>query len=268
VIVHPNIADARPLLVVGSPRCGTRFVANALNSHPKIHLNAEIPLQAMTASEEWLRRLSNAYEGFAAHPRRGQWSKGWESSRHQMIYAIWGTLIKSVFKPPEHPVDWYGYKTPHHERFWPLWRDLFPDDRQPRYVFCIRNFLDHSRSQQAKTPAVTIERLASEYRQSVNTYADMKAQLGESVSLFVLDDLAPGGIDYVRSTLFDRLGIPVDDDILAGIDPGRPINDGASMGQSKRQYTEEERAFLELNGDLLTALDQIREARPIGALNY
>jgi hypothetical protein len=268
VITHPYIADANPLLVVGSPRCGTRFVANALQTHPDIHLNAEIPLQAMAATEVWLRRLSHTYQGYAVHARRAGWERGWEGSRHEMVYAIWATLTKGVFRAPDHPVAWYGYKTPHHERFWPLWRDLFPADRQPRYVFCTRNFLDHSRSQQAKTPAVTIDKIAAEYRQSVNTYAEMKAALGDHVSLFVLDDLASGGRDYVREVLFDRLSIPVDAETLSRIDPGRPVNDGASMGQSKRPPTDAERSFLERNQDLLTALDAVRLATPIPAENH
>lgn len=267
MIIHPNIADAAPLLVVGTPRSGTRFVANALNAHPDIHLNGEIPLRAMEETEAWLRRLSDAYEDFAANPRRVGWETGWQTNRHQLVYALWGTLFKGAFKLPDRPVAWYGYKTPHHERFWPLWRDLFPDDRQPRYVFCIRNFLDQSSSQLAKTPKMTIDRIAANYRQSINTYAEMLAELGDHVSLFVLDDLADGGVDYICQAVFDSFGIPVNRDTLVQIDPGRRVNDGASRGREKRPFTDEERAFLGRNRDLLDALDAVRLGKPIAPDN-
>ena len=43
MLLNPALNNARPLMIVGLPRCGTRFIANAFNEHPAVHLNGEIP---------------------------------------------------------------------------------------------------------------------------------------------------------------------------------------------------------------------------------
>lgn len=267
MFLHPYIANAGPLIVCGSPRSGTRFVANALHAHPEIHLNGEIPLAAMEDTERWLRGLETRYWRWAEHPRRRGWEWGWQANRHLLIYSIWASLFKGEFKLPDGPVRWYGYKTPHHERFWPLWRDLFPAGMQPKYVYCTRNFIDHYRSQQAKTPKMDIGKIANNYRQSINTYAEMKGELGDSVSLFILDELKDGGVEYVKMVLFDSLGIAAEDEVLSSINPLRPANSSPALGIEKEPLSDEARRFIDRNADLLYAVDAARKGTGIAASN-
>jgi hypothetical protein len=265
MFLHTALQRARPLMVVGRPRCGTRFVANALNRHPAILLLGEIPSPAM---DNAIRFLSDTGDLFGSEPR---WS-GWERSRRDLLYAIWASMLKGTPRRRRGIVTWFGHKTPQHDQYWEFYRDFF-GDIAPKYVFCMRNFVDHylslvsmedHRSSDGIEGRRRIRRTAEEYRGSVARHAAMKAALGGNVSLFVLDDLRQGGIAYVRETLFERLEIEVDARTLARIDVLRRDNSTEGAGASRRtELNDDERAFLEQNQDLLNALDALRAARPL-----
>jgi hypothetical protein len=181
-------------------------------------------------------------------------------------------MLKGMPRPSSGTVAWFGHKTPKHDEYWEFYRDFFPDV-SPKYVFCMRNFVDHylslnslkeHRSTDRVDRARNIHLVAREYRAAVSRYADMKASLGDDVSLFILDDLGEGGIDYVRETLFERLGIEVDQATLSRIDVSRRANSTEGAGASRRtDLSGDERAFLDKNQDLLEALDALRAARPL-----
>ena len=91
----------------------------------------------------------------------------------------------------------------------------------------------------------------------------MKEALGDDVSLFILEDLREGGVDYLREVLFDRLGIPVSADVLTRIDPNMPANSSAQKGVEKRSLNDAERAFISKHPDLVEALDAVRSVQRI-----
>ena len=91
----------------------------------------------------------------------------------------------------------------------------------------------------------------------------MKGALGDDVSLFILEDLREGGVDYLREVLFDRLGIPVSADVLARIDPSTPANSSAQKGVEKRSLNDAERAFIAKHPDLVEALEAVRSGQRI-----
>jgi Sulfotransferase family len=266
MFLHPHLRDARPLMVVGRPRCGTRFVASALGRHRAILLLGEIPALAM---DNAIRFLSGTADVFASEPR---WT-GWENSRRNLLYAIWASILKGVPRESRRTIRWFGHKTPGHDEYWEFYRDFFGDSA-PRYVFCMRNFVDHYlsfNSLKEHRSAVPVDRtrnihvIARDYRASVARYADMKAALKDDVSLFILDDLREGGIDYVRETVFERLGIEVDNRTLSRIDVSRRPNSTEGAGAARRtELSADEHRFLEKNQDLLEALDAVRRARPLG----
>lgn len=257
MFLHPDLQDARPLMVVGAPRCGTRFVANALNRHPAIVVQGEIPKPAMERAVQFLTRTG---EYFASVP---QWSASWEHSQRDLLYCIWSAMIKSKQLRRRAKIAWFGHKTPRHDQYWEFYRD-FLDLTRPKYVFCIRNFVDHYLSVKAMKESHTMDRIAEEYRLSVNRYAAMKAALGDDISLFILDDLREGGIDYVRVMLFEGLGIEVDDSTLARIDVTRQANSSKGHGRSRRkELSGDEMAFMEENQELMAGLEAARAARPL-----
>jgi hypothetical protein len=257
MFIHPNLREARPLMVVGGPRCGTRFVANALNRNPTVSVQAEIPPEAMDSA---VRFLSETTDYFASVP---QWAASWEQSRRALLYALWASMVKGAPPALRTPITWFGHKTPRHDRYWEFYRDFF-GEVGPKYVFCMRNFIDHYLSMNSMNEGYTLDLVARKYRVSVARYADMKAALGDDVSLFLLDDLSTGGVDYLRETLFERLGIEFDDRTLCRIDASRRANSTEGAGRLRRkELTAAERVFLDRNEDLLEALQALRAARPL-----
>jgi hypothetical protein len=244
-------------MVVGGPRCGTRFVASALNCSPTVVVQGEIPSEAM---ENAVRFLSDTSDYFASVP---QWAASWQQSRRALLYALWVSMIKGTPRAVRTTINWFGHKTPRHDRYWEFYRDFCGDSR-PKYIFCMRNFVDHYLSMNSMNERYGIDLVARKYRTSVARYGEMKAALGDDVSLFILDDLSAGGIDYLRETLFERLGIEVDDQTLSRIDPSRRANSTERAGRLRRKdLTAAERSFLDRNEDLLEALQALRAARPL-----
>jgi hypothetical protein len=258
MFIHPNLREARPLMVVGRPRCGTRFVANALNRSPTVFLQGEIPARAM---ENAVRFLSETSDYFATVPK---WAASWDQNRRALLYALWTSMNKGRPRAAGTTITWFGHKTPEHDEYWEFYRNFF-GDLTPKYVFCMRNFVEHYLSLNSMNGRYKIEVVASGYRASVARYAEMKAALGGNVSLFLLDDLARGGIEYLRETVFERLGIEVDNQTLSRIDPSRPANSTEGAGRLRRkELTADERVYLNKNDDLLAALQALRAGRPLG----
>ena len=274
MFLRPELAGAQPLMVVGLPRCGTTFVTEAYNQHPEIALEFEIPHLVMDPAVDFLKAAAEHFRNRVRvmqnrnelRLERGQSvfeeTSSWEVHRFDLLYAMWGSLgTRATETPPQGTIRWYGHKTPHHDRYWEFYRDFF-GDRRPRYVFCMRSFVDNHLSRHA-IRARPIRVSASDYVEAVNRYADMKEALGDDVSLFILDDLPAGGIDYLRTTLFDNLGIEVDAATLASIDPGRRVWSSEERGTSARDLRDGEQEFLAEHPELLTALDTLRAGKRI-----
>ena len=267
MLLNPALNSAKPLMVVGLPRCGTRFIANAFNQHPAVHLNGEIPHVTMKAAIEFVTATDEFFTGRDRVLTNRDTAyvpvdSAWTAHRRELLYAMWASLPKGVPPAlPNHAVDWYGHKTPSHDQFWEFYRDFFAGSG-PKYVFCMRGFADNYISRDA-IGAKPIAQVAKQYRAAVNRYADMKEALGDDVSLFILEDLREGGVDYLREVLFDRLGIPVSADVLTRIDPNRPANSSAQKGVEKRSLNDAERAFIAKHPDLVEALDAVRSAQRI-----
>lgn len=257
MFIDPHLREARPLMVVGGPRCGTRFVAGALNRSPTVFVQGEIPPEAMDSAVRFLAETANYFDSAP------KWAASWQQSRLPLLYALWLSMVKGKPRLPRATIAWFGHKTPRHDQYWQFYRD-FLGEVSPKYVFCMRNFVDHYLSINSMNERQTIHLVASKYRASVARYAEMKATLGDHVSLFILDDLTEGGVDYLRETLFERLGIEVDERTLCRIDASRRANSTEGAGRERRkQLDAAERAFLDKNEDLLEALPALRAARPL-----
>jgi hypothetical protein len=106
MFIHPNLREARPLMVVGGPRCGTRFVASALNRRRTVLLQGEIPWQAM---DNAIRFLVETNDYFDCAP---QWAKSWQQSRRALLYALWTSMVKGKQRAGRTVITWFGHK--HH----------------------------------------------------------------------------------------------------------------------------------------------------------
>lgn len=258
--MNPALRDAEPLIIGGGARCGTRFVASCYAKHPDIQLQGEIHPPAMERAIEFLEDLDAMYSALPEH--RQSRAGGWRTYRRDLLYSLWVGLT-AASTPVEQlvrPVRFLGMKTPRHDAYWRFYRDFLGDE--VRWVVCVRDFVGHYLSVTSMFGG-SIDPIADSYRQVIARAEQMRAELGNRVSIFVLNDL--DGVDYVKDVLFDRLNIPVDADTLERIDTDQRVNSTTGAGKRRRtELTDDERAYLRENPDLLDAVDRVRELAASG----
>ena len=82
-------------MVVGGPRGGTRFVANALHRHPAVLVQGEFHGRQMDNS---IRLLTETAKLFASEPR---WSAGRQRNRRDVLFKMWAAMVKDTPRYPK-----------------------------------------------------------------------------------------------------------------------------------------------------------------------
>lgn len=193
-------AVARPLIVCGMGRSGTRMCANILNNSSLVELQGEIGGPAGTRLVTWLE---------AARLQR-------RNDNHAETY----NLARAAFRlgnrgdGRERPgVLWFGHKTPRHERHFRRYEVIFDDpDNRPIYVYCFRNPFDVWRSYRAMpwNKFRTVEDFLKAWLRSVRMYEIMAEAAPGRVIVFNLDEMLRAGdwSAYLTPRLFEPLQIP------------------------------------------------------------
>ena len=193
---------ARPLIVCGMGRSGTRMCANILNNSSLVELQGEIGGPAGTRLMAWLE---------AAHLQRKDQDReaGYDVARAAFRLAAPG---KTLERPG---AVWFGHKTPRHERHFRRYEVIFDDpDNLPVYVYCIRNPFDVWRSYRAMpwNKFKTVEGFLKAWLRSVHTYEEMLEAAPGRVLTFNLDEMLRSSdwMSYLTPGLFTALDIPED----------------------------------------------------------
>ena len=193
---------AKPLIVFGMGRSGTRMCANILNNSRDVELQGEIGGAVGSKMMAWLVSVATQKEP----PEPGR------------MYR----LARSAFRDstPSRPMArerarWFGHKTPRHERHFARYEAIFNDPAlEPHYVYCLRNPFHVWRSYRImpwnkfKTAGAFLEA----WVKSVQTYERMIEEAPGRVHLFNLDDMvrAPDLLDWVEPNLLVPLGLSAD----------------------------------------------------------
>lgn len=239
---YPDGGATTPVIVCGPPRCGTRFVANALNTLPNVTIQGEI-IPAL-----FDRALQFLADADAAEMPMPQWNRMWRKRRAEMMFALWTNLQKYRVIELSDSVPYYGYKYPGHERLWQLYDDFF-QEHPPIFVYCIRNFADHYRSCVTRWPERRIENVARAYRRSIDTFVAMRQAVGDRAHPFVLDQLEAGGQGYLGRFLM-RLPFGATPDQVAKIDPAERANSAEVHRKARASLSDEDHRFIAQNPDL------------------
>jgi len=225
----PNTNEATPLIVVGAQRSGTRFITNVLNSVQGITIQNEIPDPIIVKAFKTLEKCDNMY----LSDSRKYISEHWISKRHEAMFSLWANISKGKKKNVSSDCVYYGYKTPFHEHYFDFYNSFF-DPVRPKYVCCVRFFLDHYFSVNARWPDVSIIRVARRYTRSLRQLRYMKETRPDDVLLFFLDDYKKTGVEYLREKIFEPLGL---EDVSPAIKMAKqgPANASANLGLKKRK---------------------------------
>ena len=193
---------ARPLIVFGMGRSGTRMCANILNNSRDVELQGEIGGAVGSKMMAWLASVATQKQ--PPEPVR--------------MYG----LARAAFRDstPSRPMvrsraRWFGHKTPRHERHFARYEAIFSDpSRQPHYVYCLRNPFHVWRSYRIMpwNKFKTVGAFLEAWIRSVQTYERMIHQAPGRVHLFNLDDMvrAPDLLTWIEANLLDQLELTPD----------------------------------------------------------
>lgn len=229
MICYPSIKKTTPLLVVGPPRSGTRFITNVLNSVPGVIIQGEIPNPIIRKVFETIKTCNNNFES----RNRNQTIKNWEQTKHDFMFSAWANLTKSKRKKFDSNCIYYGYKTPFHELYFDTYNDFFEPVR-PKYICCVRNFLDHYFSVNARWSHRSIIMVSKQYTHSLRQLRYMKEKRPDDVFFFFLDDFKEKGVDLLYEKIFSPLGLENVSSALKKASQG-PVNTSAQLGVKKKK---------------------------------
>ena len=191
--------EAKPLIVFGMGRSGTRMCANILNNSQAVELQGEIGGPAGTKMMAWLE---------AIRLQRGD-------ADHERMYRLARSAFRdsAASRPLERPeARWFGHKTPRHERHFRRYEVVFSDPACPaHYVYCLRNPFHVWRSYRAMpwNKFKDVRAFLEAWNRSVHMYENMLQVAPGRVLTFNLDEMirAADRMEWLRPNLLEPLGV-------------------------------------------------------------
>lgn len=225
---YPKTESVIPLIVVGPPRSGTRFLANILNSIPEVVIQGEI-------DETIMKHVVYAVKKFMKYQKHAVKSENVLVQHDKLasfLFSSWANLSKQGRIEADSKCLYYGYKNPSHEYYFNFYNAVFHPVR-PIYLCCIRSFKDHYLSVQARWPDQGIPWVALKYIRSLRQIRYMLNQRPHEVHLFDLDAYKQRGFSYLVHQIFNPLGITSLQNAIRKADQG-PVNTSEQLGVRKK----------------------------------
>lgn len=193
---------ARPLIVCGFGRSGTRMCANILANSNDVELQGEIP-----------PALADQTFSFLINTKRDRARP--DPDRDHMLARVVFREMAGKRSVTRNKALWFGHKTPHHERYFDSYERIFDQpDLRARYVYCVRNPFDVWRSHRNMPWAGFRDAgsFAKAWVRSVERYRVMRAAAPDRVMLFNLDAMlrAPDQMAFLNAAMLDALDLRPD----------------------------------------------------------
>lgn len=254
--------NATPLIVFGRQRAGTRFVADVLNTFREVTIQGELPNPVMRALEKFVDDTERSYLSLAkdGSDRRAREYRNWVRKKPALIYAMWANASQSRRVVPDRKCRYFGYKRPNNEFYFDFYERHF-SERKPRYVYCVRNFVDNYLSIVSRWPDRSIEQVAEDYLSSLEQYNKIKLAAPDRVMLFNLDDHIRHGVPYIERNVLGKLEIPIDDEVRARLATLGAVNetDKLSGVVRRRHLSSDEQKFIDANANLGSTFMKLTE---------
>lgn len=252
--------NAVPLIVVGRPRAGTRFLVGALNKFPEITIQGELPNPVMDQVEGFIDGVDAYYERAALRRESSEQAlQYWREKKTELIFSIWANAGQSKIVKPHKECRYFGYKRPNNEFRFSFYEKHF-HDRKPVYIYCCRNFTDNYLSISSRWPDRKIRRVADEYVASIRQYWHMKQAAPDRVFAFLLDEYTAKGIDHMKGNVLDQLDIEQSARVLKAIAQMTPKNTTEGLGVERRRVlTKSEQRYIKRRSDLRAEFEKLVE---------
>lgn len=224
MVSYPPADTTTPIIVVGPPRSGTRFITNVLNAIPGVTIHGEIPEPIIN---NVLRVVNKCDQMYVNNQFRNS-AQNWDLAKREFMFASWATLNKNKPRKSDKDSIYFGYKTPFHEKYFDFYNNYFYPN-QPEYICCIRSFPGHLLSVQARWPKRITPYIAFRYIMSLRQIRSMKEKKPDQVLLFFLDDYKKIGNRYLSEKIFKPLGLEDIEPAIRKAEQG-PVNTLEQLG--------------------------------------
>lgn len=249
------------IVIAGPPRTGTRFITDALNKHPDVAIQGEVPPNIL---DHTLQFMHDCDQSFAKNTNQ-RWTTVWTKARIDMFDDI----LMSVQKRPGGVINtairrkakFTGFKLPAAvERL----KELESVYKDPAFVLSIREFAPFHLSCVSRWPHLSIKdtsrnylRALGEIRETVDRY--------ERTFVFPLEHLKSHGVTLLKE-LGQFLGLPNVDEWAADVDPSKKANESEKFTTNKRvELSEQEKQFIENTPNMAMLYDSVLTARTYSA---
>lgn len=190
---------ARPLIVCGFGRSGTRMCANVLANSTAVELQGELPVEIAGATMDWLLAAKSARPAPDA----------------DRDYLLARDAFRNAAKarPVSRPAAlWFGHKSPLFEREFEPTEAVFDDPaRRPAWVYCLRHPQAVWRSHRVMpwSGFRDVGAFLKSWTRSVEQFEAMRRAAPDRVILFDLDAMiaAPDRDAWLTETLLAPLGL-------------------------------------------------------------
>jgi hypothetical protein len=198
-----------PIVVCGAARSGTRMIADILNRHAEIDIEAEMHAKTAEAYFAFLDSVRMNFEHYTERKGVPQ-DLHWQKVQHTLHHVFFATAGKKVTRrTTDKTIRYHGLKTPGYERYFVNFEQMFPVTK-PLYIYAKRNVGAVWRSWVAREFTSDLEEFRRRYERSLRQALKIRRSAPDRFALFDLDSYIASADkpDFVARNVLDPLRIP------------------------------------------------------------
>lgn len=197
-----------PVIVCGVARSGTRMIADILNRHTEIEIEAEMHAKTIEAYFEFLKQVQSNFDHYSG--RKGfALDKHWKRNQRALHHMFFATAGKDAAPVQERGIcRYHGLKTPGYERYFEEFESMFHPVK-PLYIYAIRRVGPVWRSWVTRQFTDDPELFRRRYERSLRQALKIRRSARDRFAVFDLDAYiaAEDQQAYVNTEILRKLGI-------------------------------------------------------------
>lgn len=226
-----------PLVICGPPRTGTRFLAEAINRHPKVVVQGELAPPVLRHLLTFVRKTDEYYNGEGK-----KWKSQWLLRRKELIEDMIYGAQKYPSELRKNGIS--GFKFP---RSIYQWRKIVRMYGPTTFIFCIRSFRSQYLSAFNRWPEKTIEKRAELYLRAVEEALAMLDEPKVQLAIFSLDVLKKDPNHLLD--VFRRINLPDAEETAQKTQADKRENVGKNPNM-RSELTSEEESYIAAHPEL------------------
>lgn len=197
-----------PVVTCGVARSGTRMIADLLNQHAEIEVEAEMHAKTIEAYFALLEQVQANFNHYSERKGR-RLDANWQSNKNALHHLFLATASKCPAERPfEKDIKYHAFKTPGYERYFENFERAF-EPVKPLYIYAIRDVGKVWRSWASLNYLDDLELFRTRYSRSLRQANKINRMAPDRLAVFDLEGYikASDKRSFVVRTVFTPLGI-------------------------------------------------------------